>query len=398
LTTEPSALQRAIEAHKAMRFEEAAEGYRGILASSPNDPDALNFLGMLMAHKGDPTAALPLLVQSVTAAPANPHAWINLGTTQVVLGNNEEGASAFTKATEVAPEMPMAWYNLGVALGRCGRPREGASALHRVLKLQPGYVPAYRALAAVLHGLGSFAESAEVFREWLQYEPHNPMAQHMLAALTGSEVPARASDEFVRQLFNAGSSIFDANLKGLKYQAPRLVSERLRREGPADRSLDLLDAGCGTGLCGPLLRDLARGLCGVDLSTGMVEKAQQRGCYDELVVQELCEFMRSRANSFDAVVSADTLCYFGALEDPLQAARRCLRQPGSFVFTLERLDPGESAQPYRLENHGRYAHAESYVREAAHAAGFLKVSVEADWLRWERGAQVPGHIVLVQSG
>ena len=36
----------------------------------------------------------------------------------------------------------------------------------------------------------------------------------------------------------------------------------------------ILDAGCGTGLCGPLLRPLAARLVGVDLSEKMVELAR----------------------------------------------------------------------------------------------------------------------------
>ena len=36
--------------------------------------------------------------------------------------------------------------------------------------------------------------------------------------------------------------------------------------------LDVLDLGCGTGLCGPLLRPYARALAGVDLSPQMLER------------------------------------------------------------------------------------------------------------------------------
>jgi predicted TPR repeat methyltransferase len=41
-----------------------------------------------------------------------------------------------------------------------------------------------------------------------------------------------------------------------------------------------VDLGCGTGLMGPLLRSHVSVLEGVDLSTAMVEKARERGCYD----------------------------------------------------------------------------------------------------------------------
>jgi predicted TPR repeat methyltransferase len=52
----------------------------------------------------------------------------------------------------------------------------------------------------------------------------------------------------------------------------------------------------------------------------VLEKARVRGTYDELVAMELCGFMRSRPAAFDVVLSADTLVYFAALEQALEAA------------------------------------------------------------------------------
>lgn len=56
-----------------------------------------------------------------------------------------------------------------------------------------------------------------------------------------------------------------------------------------------VDLGCGTGLMGPLLRPHTQQLAGVDLSAGMVQKARERGCYDELAVDELVQFLEGAA-------------------------------------------------------------------------------------------------------
>ncbi len=46
--------------------------------------------------------------------------------------------------------------------------------------------------------------------------------------------------------------------------------------------------------------------------------------------------MRSRPRVFDAIVSADTLVYFGALEEPLSGrARRASAMKACLVFTVE---------------------------------------------------------------
>lgn len=393
-----AALQRAIEAHKGGRFAEAEATYRRVLRTRPNDPDALNFLGMLNGQTGRPAEAAELLRRAVDADPQNPHARVNLGNVLVVLERFEEARAAFTRATELAPDLPKAWFNLGVCLGRCNRPLEAASALHRALKLEPGHLPAYESLGFLLHRLGNYTEAAEVYREWLKQDPESAVARHMLAATSGEAAPPRAADEYVRQVFDDFAATFDENLASLGYRAPQLLADRLRREMGGQASRDILDAGCGTGLCGPLLRPLARRLVGVDLSDGMVERARARGTYDELAVGELSAFMRARPSAFDVIVSADTLVYFGPLEEPFAAARQCLRPGGILTFTVERLEADAVQHSYRLETHGRYSHGEAYVRRAAADAGFEPVSVEAGVLRRERGSEVRGLIVLARAG
>ena len=97
----------------------------------------------------------------------------------------------------------------------------------------------------------------------------------------------------------------------------------------------MLDAGCGTGLCGPLLVPYARRLIGVDLSEGMLALAKEKHVYDALIKGELTDHMRAQPAAFDVIVSADTLVYFGDLESVVGAAAGALRPNGLFIFTLE---------------------------------------------------------------
>ena len=86
---------------------------------------------------------------------------------------------------------------------------------------------------------------------------------------------------------------------------------KLHRKALAN--LMVLDAGCGTGLCGPLLKPYAEILVGVDLSPKMLAKALGRQVYEELIETELVAYLGQRTASFDLIVSADTLIYFGEL-------------------------------------------------------------------------------------
>ena len=177
--------------------------------------------------------------------------------------------------------------------------------------------------------------------------------------------------------------------------ANRLVSRPVECLWP-DRlplgKLSILDAGCGTGLCGPLLRSKARRLVGVDLSSGMLAKARGRNVYDELHEGELGAFMRAHPAAYDVVISADTLVYFGALEEAMAGAHDALLPGGLLAFTVE-AEPAGSAQKFRLQSHGRYTHAEVYVRACLAGAGFDVLQIEPGVLRKEAGADVRGLVV-----
>lgn len=386
---------RAIEAHKGGRFAEAEAGYRRILRRRPSDADALNFLGMMRVQTGNVGEGLELLRRSVKSQPRNPHAWTNFGNALTASGGLEEAHKAFSAATDLAPTMAEAWFNRGVCARRLKRAEEALDCFRKAVEHGPGYAAAYEALARLLYRAGRLSEAAETYRKWLECDPDNPIPRHMLAASTGENVPTRAGDAYLTEMFDAFADSFDENLHELGYRAPQLLASAVAAKLAPRADLDIFDAGCGTGLCGPLLEPMARTLVGVDISAGMVEKARARDIYDELVVQELSTFLRQRPESADVIVSADTLVYFGALEEPLAAAHACLRKGGLVAFTLERLDPEAGAEAaYRIEPHGRYSHQESYVRTVLTDAGFSSVSIEGDTLRREGSRQVAGHVVL----
>lgn len=395
MSTEDTPLARAVAAHQAGRLDEAEAGYQHVLRERPDDPDALHFLGLVHFHREDNDKAIELIERSLVRAPDNPHAWNNLGNILLLWDRPGEAQAAYRRVTELAPAMAEPWYNLALSLRDEGKFHEAVHHFREAIRRQPAFPRGYESLGMLHYRLGQIAYAAEVYRMWAAREPDNPVARHMAAATSGLNVPERADEKYVAGLFDKHAHHFDSNLKQLGYRAPELVTSALAQHCAASASFDILDAGCGTGLCGPLLQPLRRRLVGVDLSARMLEHAGERGGYDELVVGELCAFMRSHAAQFDAVVSADTLVYFGALEEACAAAHETLRAGGLLVFTLEAL-LDEGADDYRLQVHGRYAHREAYARRALEQAGFTLLQVGREALRSERLQDVIGHLIVAR--
>jgi predicted TPR repeat methyltransferase len=245
--------------------------------------------------------------------------------------------------------------------------------------------------------LGARTQAATLYREWLAEEPDNPVVRHQLAACLGEgETPERASDAYVQQVFDAFAASFDAKLEMLHYRAPELVARALAGAvGEPVAALAIVDVGCGTGLCGPLVKPWARTLAGCDLSAGMLRRARERHVYDVLHQAELVHYLDTQPEAFDAIVCADTLCYFGALAAVFAAARRSLRAGGWLIFTVEALPEGD-ARDHVLNPNGRYAHAPRYLEHALEGGGLNLVSIRPESLRTEAGLDVAGWVAVGQ--
>ena len=71
------ALQRAVEAHKAGKLQDAETLYRAILQAQPKHPDANHNLGVLAVSLNKTDAALPLFKIALEANPNQGQFWLS---------------------------------------------------------------------------------------------------------------------------------------------------------------------------------------------------------------------------------------------------------------------------------------------------------------------------------
>jgi predicted TPR repeat methyltransferase len=427
-------LSEALRAHQADDLDGAERLYREVLALRATQPDAMHYLGVLCHQRGRSDEAVELIRAALEITPRHPDAHNNLGNIHKECGRPAEAEACYRRALECAPGHHNALGNLAVVLevqerlddafeayGAMLRQapddarghylmglflrnhaqhmehlEQSAECFRRAYELDRRNLRALEALGVALYALKRHDEARQVYRDWLAREPDNPVPRHMLAACGGAAAPPRAGDAYVRELFDGFADSFDEQLlHNLDYRAPQILVRALEEVlGTPGAELDVLDAGCGTGLCAPLVRPYARWLAGVDLSGGMVEKARIRGGYDMLQVAELTAYLQSRRDAYDVVLSADTLVYFGELRDVLAAAYAALRPGGWVAFTLEAMD--DEADRTELTPSGRYRHSRHYVERVLSASGFIDARIATEALRRESGQPVAGWVVLAR--
>jgi predicted TPR repeat methyltransferase len=424
------ALAIAISLQRDDRLAEAEAVYNEILRTEPNHPEALHYAGVLAHQTGRSNEGIALIEKSLALVPDRADWFSNLGIVLQERGRMDDAIDAYHRAIALDAGHANSYSNLGVLLRATGKPVEAEAAYRTAIRLDPEHIDAYTNLGILLNALkrtqesvacfckvitlrpkhpearkllalahctlGEIDKAVQIFQAWLEEDPDDPTARHMLSACTGRDIPDRASNAYVERTFDSFAASFESKLARLSYRAPALVGAMLEDAGPApSKNLDVLDAGCGTGLCGPFVAPYARRLTGIDLSGGMLAQAQEKGLYDELLQVELTGYLRDHPDAFDVIVSADTLVYFGALEEVVAAAAGALRTRGLLIFTLEHV-VGESAPDFRLQTNGRYAHARRYVERLLAGAGLATEIAHAE-LRMESGVPVAGLVIRARK-
>lgn len=256
----------------------------------------------------------------------------------------------------------------------------------------------YRALE--LEKSGRTEEAASAWREVLEIDPEDHGgAAIRLAAMGAAPAPDKAPDAYVETLFDQHAEMFDRMLvDDLGYAVPLMTRQALLDNAPGPY-MRMLDLGCGTGLSGGALRDIANHITGMDISENMVAMADDRGVYDELYVGEAVAFVeRWDEEPFDLVVATDVLPYLGKVDALFASVARILGPAGVFAFSTETLpDTVMAGRDFMVGSYQRFAHGEGYIRRELDRAGMPVFLIAPITVRHEQGMPVPGHLVLARD-
>jgi predicted TPR repeat methyltransferase len=367
---------------------------QALLDDAPQHAGALQLMGVLQARQGNFSAALDWLDRAVAADPQAGSAHHNRANVLLALERHGEAVAAYDRASAFGHESAQAQNNRGTALQAMHRFDAAMYSFERALELQPDFAEALLNRGELLLQIGRHDEGVESLQRARAAGADDEKIAFTLASLGVGPVAEAAPPTFVRELFDQYAPGFDAHLVDhLGYRAPELIAEAVAALAPPP--LAIADLGCGTGLCGGLLRPLASQLDGVDLSAKMLEQARARGHYDALDCAELTGWLRERPQRYDVAVAADVLIYFGALEPVLDAVHGALKPGGGFVFTVEAAEEA-GEEDFVLRPTRRYAHRRSYLERLAGRHGFQLRRLEAQSLRNESRAEVAGWLVVLQ--
>jgi len=185
LGVSPADLQRilneGIAFHKAGNAEEAERRYRQVLEIAPNQPDALNLLGVLAAEGEYFDIAIDMMKKALTVRPKDPSILNNLGHALFECNRYEEARDPLERAVALKPDFDEAKFNLGQVLRQLGEQDMALRLWREVWEADNRVFAALVGICGILSDQGKFEEAEKTAREVIARLPHRPAGYISLA-------------------------------------------------------------------------------------------------------------------------------------------------------------------------------------------------------------------------
>ncbi len=157
-------IDQAIELIQSGRIGEAEQGLRLYLERSPDNVDALHYLGLLCHQTGRIDEAVALIGMAVERSPDTAFLRANFAEVLRLQGDLDAAERHARVAVRLAPEHPNFQFNLAKVLEGRGRLAEALDAGARALACRPDWVEALSLNASLCFALERLDEAVEFSR------------------------------------------------------------------------------------------------------------------------------------------------------------------------------------------------------------------------------------------
>ena len=332
--------------------------------------------------------------KAISVESDNSEAYLNLGHIEKELKNFESAVKFFDKVLSLKPDYAEGWSNKGATLHELKRYDEAIAHYDKALSFKPYEASFFYKKSFTNIALNQYAIAVENLEDAIKYK-YSPegYAEYILSALKPENGLKPMPKNYVAALFDSYANSFNKHLiDTLKYESPKNLLELLNLS--INDKFAILDIGCGTGLMGKLLKPYASKIVGVDLSKEMLSKAKLTGTYDELIADDILEFLNKCNDKFDLVVSADVFIYIGELSNIFKDLVEIIKAGGLFCFSVEK---NESIKFGLSPKTLRYSHSKEYIQKLASLHNFKIQNILERPIRQENHVDVDGYCFLLKK-
>ena len=139
------------------------------------------------------------------------------------------------------------------------------------------------------------------------------------------------------------------------------------------------------------IKPVCKHLEGLDLSQKMLDEAEEKSIYDELIKQDILSYLASANLNFDYFIATDVFVYIGDLSDVFYLIKSRNKKSGKLAFSTEHCDGDD----YLLRKSGRYSHSKIYIESLCATFGYSLRHFETQPLRKEKNQYISGGLYLL---
>ncbi|MBL8779711.1 MAG: sulfotransferase [Alphaproteobacteria bacterium] len=320
-------LEQGIEHHKAGRGEEAERVYRAVLAKVPNQPDALNLLGVLAMEAGSHEAAFDFLERAVAARPKDPAILNNYGNALSLVRRYEDAIKHLERALAIKPDMADAWLNLGRTLNLSGQGERALKCFERLVKLRPDSQAAKSGISRAYLSLGRTKDAEDTARDLIATAPGTSSGYVNLSNAVKFK-PGAPEIEQVEALI-ASKETSSKELRGLQFAAAKMYDD-VGRYDDAFRYFDLANKSAA-GKYDPKAIETSYAELKKTYTRKFFEERANTGLDSERPVF-IVGMPRSGTTLTETIIGAHPLAHAAG---ELETIKRCEREMADLVFRDE---------------------------------------------------------------
>ena len=164
-------MQKAVALHQQGRLGDAAELYRTLLATRPNDANAQHLLGLVKFAGGATAEALTLIDGALRCGLASPQVLLNRGLVLNALNRPLEAVASFDQAILRDRNFLEAYNNRAILLAALGRPEDALESYRQALRIAPDEAALLYNYGNVLKDLGRRDEALAAYDAALRVRP-----------------------------------------------------------------------------------------------------------------------------------------------------------------------------------------------------------------------------------
>lgn len=424
-------LKKAINKHKAKKYNDAENLYKKILRTDKHHLDANYMLGTLYAERNNTGAALKYLETAESINPSSPFIQNNIGNIFRLTQQFDKAINYYKRALELMPNMAEACNNLAISLKHTGNHTQAIEYYRRAIDINNRFADAWHNLGNLYWDLDELEQAKPCYINVLELEPEHVRAhdklgtyyiktgspekalhhfekcmelmetdefgiQIKLAYLNKAPIPEHVPSSLIIETYERKARNWDDDIKrtGMEFLGPEHIKDAFYSVFKQENNLHILDIGCGSGLCGEYLSKHAKRLVGVDLSQPMLDMAKNKQTYDELVNNDILAYLQDGSQGlYDVITGSGIVIFFSKLGPLLRSAKDCLKKNGKFIFTIYKSKDDD----IEVRDNFHFAHSEKYIHSTARECGLVVNSISDINHENENGHRQAGLLVILEN-